>query len=92
MGDITTHIKHFIVDNFLFGGDISDVSDTASLLETGVIDSLGVLQLISFAEETFAITVADNEVVPQNFGSVVNMAGYIQSKLIASTPAVVTAA
>ncbi len=74
---IETQIKQFILDNFLFGGSLEDIDAGASLLSTGVIDSLGVLQLITFVEETFGIQVQDEDVVPDNFDSVRNLAAYV---------------
>lgn len=84
--EIETQIKQFVLDNFLFGGSLDDIDAEASLMKTGVIDSLGVLQLISFAEETFGITIEDEEVVPDNFDSVRNLAGYLREKLSVSEP------
>jgi acyl carrier protein len=83
MRDVELQIEQYLVDNFLFGGDISGVATNQSLLATGVIDSLGVLQLISFAEEQFDIVVEDADVVPENFDSVGNLANYITSKALA---------
>lgn len=72
-------IHEFIVDNFLFGAGALD--DTASLMGEGIIDSTGVLELVMFVEEKFGITVADDEVLPENFDSVSNLAAYVDSKL-----------
>lgn len=85
MMEIEMQIKQFVLDNFLFGGSLDDIDVDASLINTGIIDSLGVLQLISFVEETYGIEVADEEVVPQNFDSVRNLTAYIRAKLNVST-------
>ena len=78
---IETQIKQFMLDNFLFGGSLDDIVDDASFMANGIVDSLGVLELISFVEETYAVEVSDEEVVPENFDSVNQMAAYIRSKV-----------
>jgi acyl carrier protein len=72
-------IKSYIVENFLFGDD-KGLEDTTSFLESGIVDSTGILELISFVEETFAIKVKDDELVPENLDSIVNLVQFITSK------------
>jgi len=73
-------IRKFIIDNFLFGEDTSLAAD-ASFLENGVIDSTGVLELITFIEQTFGIQVADHEIVPENLDSIRNVCLFLDRKL-----------
>jgi acyl carrier protein len=73
-------IRNFVVENFLFGDD-SQLDDDASFLEAGVIDSTGILELISFIEETYNIHVGDEELVPENLDSLNNVVQYLQQKL-----------
>jgi acyl carrier protein len=73
-------VREFIAENFLFRADV-EVSNSQSLLETGVMDSTGVLELIAFLEQTYGITVADNEIVPENLDSIDNMTRYLVSKV-----------
>nr|CAD6426437.1 acyl carrier protein [Rhizobium sp. Q54] len=73
-------VREFIAENFLFRAD-ADISDDQSLLESGVIDSTGVLELIAFLEATYGISIADEEIVPENLDSVNNMADYLARKL-----------
>jgi acyl carrier protein len=73
-------IRTFIVDNFLYGKD-DDFGDDVSFLEKGIIDSTGVLELVSFVEDKFGITVEDEELIPENFDSVSNLASYISKKI-----------
>jgi acyl carrier protein len=73
-------LRAFIVDNFLFGQDGGELSEDDSLIEMGVIDSTGVLQLISFLEEEFNIRVEDSEVIPQNLDSLNRLAEFVQRK------------
>lgn len=80
--NIKNQIKSFVIDNFLFG-QIEFEFDTAdSLLEKGIVDSTGVLELVTFIEETFAFIVADDEITPDNLDSIDNMALYISRKII----------
>ncbi|MCC6174885.1 MAG: acyl carrier protein [Chloroflexi bacterium] len=78
--DTNEIIRRFIIQNFLFDDATAMLPDDASLLETGVVDSTGVLDLIMFTEETFGILVADEDVTPENFDSVSSVAAYVQAK------------
>ena len=81
MLDIETQIKQFVLDNLVFGGTLDDIDADASFMASGTIDSLGVLELITFVEERYGIEVLDEEVLPENFDSVRNLATYICTKL-----------
>ena len=78
---VKTELRKFIVENFMFGQENQDFSDDASMLENGLIDSTGVLELVAFVEEKYGISVADEELVPANFDSVDNLAEYVRKKL-----------
>ena len=73
-------VREFVAENFLFRAD-AEISDSQSLLESGVIDSTGVLELIAFLESTYDISIADEEIVPENLDSIDNMAQYLARKL-----------
>jgi len=77
---IEKKIRAFIKDNFLMGEDDSNLSPNDSLLEKGIIDSTGILELVSFLEETFDIKVEDEELVPENLDSIAFIVNYIQRK------------
>ncbi len=77
---VMTEIRRFIIDNFLFGKDEGMIEDNGSFLEKGLIDSTGILELVAFVEEKFGIRVPDEDLVPDNFDSVSNLAGYIDRK------------
>ena len=72
-------IRQFIVDNFLFEEDENLQEDT-SFLENGIIDSTGILELVTFLEETYGITVEDEELIPENLDSIANVVQYILKK------------
>lgn len=78
--DIEQKIRQFITDNFLFREDRAALNDDESLLETGVIDSTGVLELVAFLESEFGLAVADAEIVPENLDSISKIAGYVKGK------------
>lgn len=73
-------IQAYIAENFLFSSNGYDLSNDASLLDEGIVDSTGVLELVLFVEERFSIEVMDNEIVPDNFDSVNRLAAYIEQK------------
>ena len=73
-------VRSFIVDNFLFG-DGAQLTEDSSFLEDGIVDSTGILELITFLEETFRITVEDDEMVPENMDSVNRIVSYLEKKL-----------
>ncbi|CAD7783920.1 MAG: hypothetical protein KCCBMMGE_02329 [Candidatus Methanoperedenaceae archaeon GB37] len=78
--NIEQKIRDFIRDNFLMGEDDGNLSSNDSLLEKGIIDSVGILELVSFLEETFDIKVHDEELVPENLDSIAFIVNYIQHK------------
>jgi acyl carrier protein len=74
-------IRRFIADNLLFSSNGFHLKDDVSFLEEGVVDSLGVMELVVFVEEQFGLQVADEEVTPEHFDSVERLAGYVERKL-----------
>ncbi len=80
MSETKTKIREFIVENFLFG-NANGLADDTSFLEEGIIDSTGVLELVTFLEETFEIQVDDEELIPENLDSIGNVTAYLERKL-----------
>jgi acyl carrier protein len=78
--EIELEIYNFIVDNFLFG-QADGLGYDESLLQKGVIDSTGVLELVTFLQDNFNITVEDDEVVPANLETVNGIVAYVGKKL-----------
>ena len=72
-------IRQFIIENFLFEED-NNLKEDTSFLENGIIDSTGILELVSFLEETFGITVEDEELIPENLDSIANVVKYLATK------------
>lgn len=73
-------IKKFIIEELLFGNTELLTGDDQSFLQTGVLDSSGLLELITFIENTFGIAVEDDELVPENLDSLDNVEGFIIRK------------
>ena len=77
---IKTALRGFITESFLPSAGLESFVDEDSFMETGIIDSTGVLELLEFIEETFAIKIEDEEVVPANLDSLNNLFAFIQRK------------
>ncbi|MFA7322341.1 MAG: acyl carrier protein [Dokdonella sp.] len=75
---IEAKIRHYILENLMFTDDGSRLPNDASLLDRGVIDSTGVLEIVMFLEEEFAIKIKDSEMLPENFDSVNNLVAFVQ--------------
>ena len=75
-------IRNFIFENFILDAE-DQLKDDDSLLEKGVIDSTGVLELVAFIEEKYGFTVEDEELVPENLDSIRNIAEFILRKTMA---------
>ena len=73
-------IRAFIFSNFLFDAEESALDNDTSFLEQGIIDSTGVLELVEWLEETFAMKVDDEELIPENLDSVNRLAQFIARK------------
>ena len=77
--DYRTQITEFIINNFLLG-DQNRLKNDTSFLDSGIIDSTGILEVITFLEQTFGVKVNDDELLPENLDSVDNIVGFIASK------------
>jgi acyl carrier protein len=81
MNDISLAVRRFIGENFMFRDDGDAITHDASLLEAGIIDSTGVLELVCFLETTFGIEVQDDEMLPENLDSIRAISTYVSRKL-----------
>ncbi|MGE3146297.1 MAG: acyl carrier protein [Pseudorhodoplanes sp.] len=77
---VKTELRAFIVENFLFGDDSHPLDHSMSLIENDLIDSTGILELVSFLEERYGIAVADADIVPANLDSIERIAAYVAGK------------
>lgn len=80
-------VRGFIVTNFLFGDESRLPDDEESLLESGVLDSTGVLELVDFLETDLGVEVAETETVPDNLGSIARVAEFVTRKRASSAVA-----
>jgi acyl carrier protein len=76
---VATQVRSFLVDSFLLGDDDGFASDE-SLLDAGIVDSTGVMEVVTFLEETFSIAIDDDELVADNLDSVDRLAAFVQRK------------
>jgi len=80
MESLEIQVRKFIADTFLFGDPAAVPGDDESLLESGVIDSVGILELIGYIEKQFEIRVDDRELVPDNLDSIRKIAHFVARK------------
>lgn len=73
-------LRHFILENYLFTDDQEALKNSDSFLDNGILDSMGILEVIHFLEEEFGIKVEDEEMVPDNLDSIDNLLTFIKSK------------
>ena len=74
-------IREFIVKNLYYAED-DPIAEEDSFLETGVVDSMGVMELVAFVQSEFGIEVAQHEIVVENFDSIRKLANYVRKKLL----------
>ena len=79
--DIEATLRKFIAENYLYREGVDSIADTDSFLAGGIINSMGILELVTFLESTYPIRVADDEVVPDNMDSIRQVAAYVRRKL-----------
>ena len=77
---IETEIRAFVAENLLFVEDLGTLSGHQSMLKAGMIDSTGVLELVSFLESQFDITIQDAEIIPENLDTIDALVGFVSRK------------
>ena len=80
MTAIETELRQYITDKLLFGRSDVAVGGDTSFLESGLIDSTGVLELVAFLEEKFQIKVEDEDLIPANLDSVNALIRFVEGK------------
>lgn len=78
--DAQTTIKAFIQEEFLARRDTKEVAGDDSLLDSGLIDSTGIFEIVGFLETQFKIEVADEEIVPENFETMNDIVAFVSTK------------
>ncbi len=79
MSDNKDVVRQFIISNF-YVANPADLKDDTSLLDSGMVDSTGVLEVIAFLESEFGISVADNEIVPDNLDALERIVAFVERK------------
>jgi acyl carrier protein len=80
MADLRAQLRSYIEDNFILGAAARKFADGDSFMEHGILDSTGFLELITYLEETFGLTVKDEEMIPENLDSLDRLAAFIGRK------------
>lgn len=81
MDSIEGDVRQFMADNFILDESAGPLDGDTSLTQSGVLDSMGVLELILFIEERFGVHVPDEDTLPANLDSVDRIVGYVRSRL-----------
>ena len=79
MSNIDLELREFVVDNYLFG-QTNGLTDETSFLDAGIIDSTGVLELVSFLQTKYGIHLEDDEIVPENLDSLQRLNAFVRAK------------
>jgi acyl carrier protein len=74
---IEAKVRSYILENLMFSSNGADLANDVSLLDRGILDSTGVLEIVLFLEEEFGIKVKDNQMLPENFDSVDNIVRFV---------------
>ena len=77
---VEKEIRKFIEENFILEGN-DNLAAEDSLLEKGIIDSTGVLELVAFIEENYSFKIADEELIPENLDSIKNITRFVEERL-----------
>jgi acyl carrier protein len=81
---VKEELVNFLFENFIAGRSISEkesvLSDDDSLIESGIIDSTGILEVVMFIEEKYSLKVEDEELVPENLDSINNLLSFLKRK------------
>ncbi len=82
--ELREQIRGYLIENFLFGDAAPLTDDAMSLLDNGIMDSVGVMELVAFLEGDLGLGIDDTELVPENLDSVDNLVNFVTRKREAS--------
>jgi acyl carrier protein len=80
MSNTREALRRYVLENCLFTDDGSKLKDGESFLETGLLDSTGILEIILFVEENLGVKVTDDEMVPDNLDSIDSLVAFVDRK------------
>lgn len=79
---VRTAIAGYIRDNFLYARPDYVLRDDVRLLDEGIVDSMGAVELVAFLEDQFGVSIPDDEITEDNFGTIASIAGFVSRKLL----------
>jgi len=82
--EIHSQLRDYIAQNLLFTDNGYGYDDDASFLEEGIVDSVGIMELVLFIEENYGLSVEDKDLTPDNFDSINKLAYFIKQRLLPS--------
>jgi len=80
ISDVREEVREFIALNYALADRMGELEDETSLMEAGIIDSTGIMELVAFLEETYSLKINDDELVPENLDSVANVCEFVARK------------
>jgi acyl carrier protein len=78
--NIQDTVKNFIAENILFSDNGYPYDNNDSFLEKGIVDSMNVMEIVAFVEDSFGVNISDSEIVPSNFDSIANITKFVEQK------------
>lgn len=84
MMSVEEKLRKIVTETFLVGADGSDLGGDDSFIETGIIDSTGILQLVEFVEQEFRFKVEDEDLIPENLDSINRLVAFVERKKLVS--------
>lgn len=79
--EIEETVRRFIISELMLGERDEHLEDTFSLIENGVLDSLGIMRLIQFIEEKFSFSIEDEDILPENFENIESISQFIKRSI-----------
>ncbi|OGP74753.1 MAG: hypothetical protein A2W09_02850 [Deltaproteobacteria bacterium RBG_16_50_11] len=73
-------IRKFIQHKVAKGKENREIHDEDNIITTGIIDSLGIMQLVAYIEETFSIKIKDEDIIPDHFESIATISAFIEGR------------
>ena len=78
VADNKEKIRQFLIEKLAKAKKVKNIDDQDNLIENGIIDSLGIMQLVAYLENTFAVKVKDEDIVPENFETLNVITSYVE--------------
>lgn len=85
---IEQQLRQFVNETFLFGQGVEAIGADDSFMDRGIIDSTGVLELVTFIEARYRVTLLDEDLVPENLDSFSRLTAFVERKVAAASQAV----